>query len=212
MSKLDHLKNQAKTILRWHRDGHHPVAEQIRSVLPKFANLSDREILAQPFQLSDAQELVARRNGFDNWPALKAHADVAPAESIAPQTSAALISAEPQLFVRDIAAACDFYVATLGFAVRFTYGDPPFYAQVFRDGARFNLRRVDQPLIDPALLMREDYLSATIIVDHAKALFLEFQERGAAFHQTLRTEPWGARLFIIRDPDGNLIAFASDER
>jgi catechol 2,3-dioxygenase-like lactoylglutathione lyase family enzyme len=24
----------------------------------------------------------------------------------------------------------------------------------------------------------------------------------------LRTEPWGARTFIVKDPDGNLIAFA----
>lgn len=210
MGKLDHFKNQAKTILRWHRDRHHPVAEQIRSVLPEFADLSDREILAHPFQLSDAQELVARRNGFNDWPTLKAHADAAPSEPIAPQTTAALIGAEPQLFVRDVVAACAFYVATFGFQVRFTYGEPPFYAQVFRDGASLNLRNVDQPLIDPALRARHDYLSATIIVDHAKPLFLELQRRGAIFHQTLRTEPWGARLFIARDCDDNLIAFASD--
>jgi len=29
------------------------------------------------------------------------------------------------------------------------------------------------------------------------------------FAQTLRNEPWGARTFIVRDPDGNLILFAS---
>ncbi|WP_407045994.1 VOC family protein [Mesorhizobium abyssinicae] len=32
---------------------------------------------------------------------------------------------------------------------------------------------------------------------------------GARFHQTLRTEPWGARTFIVSDPDGNLICFAT---
>jgi hypothetical protein len=31
-----------------------------------------------------------------------------------------------------------------------------------------------------------------------------------SFHQTLRTEPWGARTFIVKDVDGNLIAFAAE--
>jgi hypothetical protein len=29
------------------------------------------------------------------------------------------------------------------------------------------------------------------------------------FHQTLKQRPWGARNFIVRDPDGNLLLFAS---
>jgi uncharacterized glyoxalase superfamily protein PhnB len=49
-----------------------------------------------------------------------------------------------------------------------------------------------------------------IVIDHAKPLFLEYQDAGVTFHQTLRTEPWGARTFIVKDPDGNLIAFAAD--
>ena len=43
---------------------------------------------------------------------------------------------------------------------------------------------------------------------YKRQLFLELQAAGAPLHQTLRTEPWGARTFIIRDPDGNLVAFA----
>jgi len=121
-----------------------------------------------------------------------------------------LIAAEPQLFVSDIAAACDFYTRRLGFAVAFTYGDPPFYAQVVRDGARLNLRHVDGPVFDAGFRAREaDALAATITLADAKPLFLEFQAAGAPFHQTLWTEPWGARVFIVRDPDGNLVAFSS---
>jgi uncharacterized glyoxalase superfamily protein PhnB len=41
-----------------------------------------------------------------------------------------------------------------------------------------------------------------------KALFLEFKSAGADFFQTLQKAPWGARNFIVRDPDGNLILFA----
>ena len=32
--------------------------------------------------------------------------------------------------------------------------------------------------------------------------------KGVAFFQKLKREPWGARNFIIRDPDGNLLLFA----
>jgi hypothetical protein len=52
------------------------------------------------------------------------------------------LTAEPQLFVQDIGVAAEFYTQKLGFAVAFSYGEPPFYGQVFRDGARLNLRRV----------------------------------------------------------------------
>jgi hypothetical protein len=35
-------------------------------------------------------------------------------------------------------------------------------------------------------------------------LFLESETADVKFHQTLRKEPWGARNFIVEDPDGNL--------
>ena len=92
--------------------------------------------------------------------------------------------------------------------MKFLYGDPPFYGQVIRDGARLNLRHVDHPVFDRALRTREDLLSATIVLDEIEPLFREYQARGVAFHQVLRTEPWGRRTFILVDPDGNLIAFS----
>src|SRR6267378_7809123 len=123
----------------------------------------------------------------------------------------ALVGAEPQLFVADIKASCDFFTQKLGFAIVFVYGEQPFYAQVQRDGARLNLRCVDAPLIDGALRERESLLSASMTVataDEIKMLFLELQSAGVVFHQTLKAEPWGARDFIARDPDGNLLLFA----
>jgi catechol 2,3-dioxygenase-like lactoylglutathione lyase family enzyme len=115
------------------------------------------------------------------------------------------------LFVADIQASCDFFTGKLGFAVGFTYGTPPFYAQVKRDAARLNLRCVERPVIDPALRDREELLAATLTVATAveiNALFLEFQTAGVAFFQTLKRQPWGAKNFIVRDPDGNLLLFA----
>lgn len=121
-----------------------------------------------------------------------------------------LALAEPQLFVSDIKASCAFYMEKLGFKIGFIYGEPPFYAQVRRHGARLNLRHVDRAVFDAELRAKKDLLSATIIVAEIKLLFLEYQECGVIFHQVLRTEPWGARTFIVVDPDGNLIAFAEE--
>jgi catechol 2,3-dioxygenase-like lactoylglutathione lyase family enzyme len=119
-----------------------------------------------------------------------------------------LLAAEPQLFVADLATACEFYTSKLGFIVAFTYGEPAFYGQVRRDGATLNLRCVQKSAVDPLVRDRERLLSASITLDDAQPLFLEFQAAGVAFHQTPRTEPWGARTFIVRDPDGNLILFS----
>ena len=123
-----------------------------------------------------------------------------------------LLAAEPQLFVADVETSCEFYTKKLGFTVAFIYGDPPFYGQVFRDGARLNLRSLDEPAMNPELREREQLLSATITLDDADPLFLEFQTAGVVFHQTLKSEPWGARTFIVGDPDGNLILFAGRGR
>ncbi|MCW3477128.1 VOC family protein [Limobrevibacterium gyesilva] len=119
-----------------------------------------------------------------------------------------LTAAEPQLFVSDIKASCDFFTVKLGFTIAFVYGDPPFYGQVCRDGARLNLRHVDRPVFDSALRKRESLLSAAIAVEGIRQLFREFQSAGVLFHEALTRQPWGAETFIVEDPDGNLLLFA----
>ena len=211
MPNLENLRKQAKLVLRWHRDRYYPVAAQIRSGLPRFAQMTDPEILAQGFKLSDAQELVARQHGFESWQALKTGLNTMPDHADVISTKAVISAAEPQLFVADIKASCDFFTDKLGFTVAFTYGEPPFYAQVKRDGARLNLRCVEATVIDPGLRDREQLLSASLTVATAEAikqLFLELQAAGVTFFQTLKREPWGARDFILKDPDGNLLLFA----
>ena len=80
-----------------------------------------------------------------------------------------------------------------------------------RDAARLNLRCVERPVIASLLRYREELLSASMTVataDEIKLLFLEFQSAGVAFHQRLKKQPWGARNFVVKDPDGNLLLFA----
>src|SRR5207248_5198574 len=104
MLNIEHLRKQAKRYLRWHREHYYPVAARIRAVLPRYSRLTDREILAQPFRLSDAQELVARTVGFESWDALRRGSHFVTHTRTGLLAIPILTAAEPQWFVQDIAA------------------------------------------------------------------------------------------------------------
>jgi len=211
MPNLENLKKQAKQILRWHREHHYPVAAQIREHSPRFLNMPDSEILAASFKLSDAQEMVARQQGFESWRALKTGLSTTSLKLKLPPLKATIVGAEPQLFVTNIKRSCEFFRERLGFTLVFSYGEPPYYAQVSRDAARLNLRCVERTVIESTVRDQEELLAVSMTVataDEIKLLFLEFQSAGVAFHQTLKKQPWGAKNFIVKDPDGNLLLFA----
>jgi uncharacterized glyoxalase superfamily protein PhnB len=129
-------------------------------------------------------------------------------------TKLALKGIEAVVYVSDFERAKDYYVQKLGFAVEFAYGDLPFYGLMKRDRARICLRVVCEPVFAGDIREREQLASAAITVDTAteiKGLFREFEVTGANFFQKLKTEPWGARNFIVRDPDGNLLLFAGPQ-
>ncbi len=132
-----------------------------------------------------------------------------PAETISERPY--LSGTEAVLYVSDFATSLAFFTERLGFTVDFAYGDPPFYGLVERDKARLCLRHVSEPVFVGDIRRREELLSASITLDSAadiKALFLDYQAASVSFHQPLKTQPWGARTFIVLDPDGNLILFA----
>jgi catechol 2,3-dioxygenase-like lactoylglutathione lyase family enzyme len=211
MPNLENLRKQAKLILRWHRERHYPVAAQIRALMPRFVNMSDAEILGASFKLGDAQEMVARQHGFDSWQTLKTGLSTTPLKVKPSQAKATIVFAEPQLFVSHIERSCEFFCEKLGFALAFSYGRPPYYAQVVRDAAHLNLRCVERPVIESAVRGREELLSVSLTVataDEIKLLFLEFQSAGVTFQQKLKKQPWGAKTFVVKDPDGNLLLFA----
>jgi predicted lactoylglutathione lyase len=122
-----------------------------------------------------------------------------------------LTSIAAHLYVRDLKASTDFFITKLAFAIDFIYGDPPFYGQVSRDNARLALRHMDEPVFAADIREREDLLSASITLataDEINQLYRTYQEADVPIHQPLRTEPWQAQTFVVKDPDGNLILFA----
>ena len=73
------------------------------------------------------------------------------------------------------------------------------------------LRCMDDSFFAADIRQREELLSASITLagaDEIKQLFLAYQAAGVPFAQSLRDEPWQAKTFIVKDPDGNLILFA----
>jgi catechol 2,3-dioxygenase-like lactoylglutathione lyase family enzyme len=210
MSNLENLKKQAKQYLRWHRAQYYPVAAIIRAHLPRFRQLSDPEILSAAFRLADAQELVARKEGLEGWQALRKGASTVMSQPH-PHSRPILNSVAAHLYVRDLKASTDFFTNKLGFVVDFVYGDPPFYGQVSRDNARLALRFMDEPFFAEDIRQREGLLSASITLasaDEIRQLFLAYQAADVPIAQSLRNEPWGAKTFVVKDPDGNLILFA----
>ena len=129
-----------------------------------------------------------------------------------PQTSQPvyLQYATPIVFVQDIERSCTHFENVLGFRTLFKYGEPPFFAMISRDGASLGLRCVDPPLIDRALVAKEELVAAMIAVSSLrvlKQLYSDVTQRGAEFHQSLKKQPWGGHDFIVKDPDGNLLEF-----
>ena len=72
-ANLDHLKHQARDLLKEHGSREPQAAQRIREFHPRFRKATDGEIFDAPLRLSDARLTVARECGFESWTALKRH-------------------------------------------------------------------------------------------------------------------------------------------
>ena len=70
---LDHLKYQARDLLKERTAHALEAAQRIREFHPRFAGTSDAEIFDAPLGLSDAQLTIAREYGFPSWARLRRH-------------------------------------------------------------------------------------------------------------------------------------------
>jgi catechol 2,3-dioxygenase-like lactoylglutathione lyase family enzyme len=207
MTRLDVYRKQAKQLVRWHRAGNHSVGGRIRQ-LARYAHLTDREALALAFPLHEAQEIVALEAGCESWLALRAAAadDRLPPRPDAPMVR--LARAVPVVFAADVRRSAAFYRDALGFSIVFLHGEPPFYGSVSRDGACLHLKFVHEPVLVAGAQDRDGLITAFIEVEHVKALYAEYVDKGVTFRQGLQKQAWGGHDFIVRDPDGNFLCFA----
>ena len=68
---LDHLRYQARDLLKAHAARDPGVAQRIREFHPRFNQATDREIFDAQLKLSDTQLAIAREYGFPSWARLK---------------------------------------------------------------------------------------------------------------------------------------------
>src|ERR1700733_8001149 len=72
---LDHLKYQAKDLLRDHAAKEISSAQRLREFHPKCRNATDERVFSMPLSLSDAQLAIAREYGLARWTRLKQHVE-----------------------------------------------------------------------------------------------------------------------------------------
>jgi hypothetical protein len=70
---LDHLKSQAKDLLKARASRDPQAAQRIREFHPRFQGCMDASIFDVRMRLSDAQLTIARERGFASWARLKRH-------------------------------------------------------------------------------------------------------------------------------------------
>lgn len=73
---LEHLRRQAKDLLRQFRAGEVVALERLRQSLPLARGKSAAETAALPLRLHDAQSCIAREYGFAAWHQLKHHVEL----------------------------------------------------------------------------------------------------------------------------------------
>lgn len=106
----------------------------------------------------------------------------------------------PQLEVRNLASAIDYFVQRLGFEKEWQAGNPASFACVFRDDVFIFLCAQDSRR-GPSLL--------PINVRDVDALFEEYKSRGTKILEAPVNRAWGGRLMTVEGPDGNILSFAS---
>ena len=115
----------------------------------------------------------------------------------------------PQFFTTAMAATLAYYKDKLGFDCVGAWNDPPVYAIVARDDHRIHFRLAEPPAPNPDKFA-DELLDAYLFVEDADALYAEYAEREVEFTRALGDTPWQTREFVVKDPDGRLLAFGAD--
>ena len=112
-----------------------------------------------------------------------------------------ILSARPNLYVKDIEASVTFYRDVLGFETKAIIGDPPNFALLTAGGGEIALNLHDDPQSN----------GCYVYVTGVEALHDRCVEQGATVTYPLTLEAWGLLNFVIADPDGHQIALGEQK-
>ena len=71
--RLEHLRNQAKDLLKSYRAGHAPALARFREALPRLSAMPDDHLARLCLSLRDAQRAIAAEHGFASWSDLRTY-------------------------------------------------------------------------------------------------------------------------------------------
>lgn len=150
---LEHLRNQAKALVKAHRAGDTLACERLQRHLPRLGSVASEEILTERVTLQEAQHVVACEYGYRNWAALVEALKAGPGA----RTSA---ESTPQVYrLRVTAGEPDTEVAFAG-TVAVQNGTPDFLA-------------IDQSTPFEVETLAEILSGTFTTTDHGKTLQLE---------------------------------------
>jgi predicted enzyme related to lactoylglutathione lyase len=112
----------------------------------------------------------------------------------------------PEMPVRNLTAAVEFYTSVLGFRLEHLHGDE--YAVMRREGGRVGLKRAE-PDVPAGSGRLYAFLSAGIDAYYA-AVDGAIGKAGGRVVEALAPRPYGLKDFAILDPDGNRLGFGED--
>jgi catechol 2,3-dioxygenase-like lactoylglutathione lyase family enzyme len=117
-----------------------------------------------------------------------------------------IIAQSSVLLCRDVPEAMAFWRDVMGFAVDNTYGDPPGFAIMHRDGAWVMLGATDAT-VKPLREGREGLFDAYFWVNDASAEFERQKGQGGKSDYGPCLQPYGVLEFGMLTPDNHLIGF-----
>jgi catechol 2,3-dioxygenase-like lactoylglutathione lyase family enzyme len=116
----------------------------------------------------------------------------------------------PCLMVSDVVAAHDYYADRLGFRSPRMWGDPPTFCIAERDGLELMLAQADAGKAVHPNAENDGRIDVYFWVNDADALHDEFRGKGADVVCEPQDQVYGMREFLVRDPDGHVLAFGHD--
>jgi lactoylglutathione lyase len=119
----------------------------------------------------------------------------------------------PVVYVRDVARSLEFYARRLGFEEQYRFppdADPPGYVSLRSDSSELGLVHESSPLelIGTGIGDGPRY-ELFVYVDDVDAVAETLTAAGAELLRAPGDMPWGERIGIVADPDGNPVTLAA---
>lgn len=126
-----------------------------------------------------------------------------------PQTkrTAELKSVAPQLVVTDVVETAEYYRDVLGFEFLGTFGEPPVYAIVRRDGVEIHFGLAEKGGVSNAEV-RSGSFDLYIWVSDIEAIFDELKAAGADIVEGPVKRVYDCVEIVVRDRNGYVLVFA----